>query len=72
MTEPHTSPAPGVRDDRTPLHVAIDHLTVALLEVQQLRRQLAESDSIAAEYDRLEATLQELGELLVSLREAPD
>lgn len=69
MTEPEDRPAYIPRDGRAPLHVAIDQVTVALLQVQQLRRQLTETERFAAEFDRIEATLQEIGTLLASLRE---
>lgn len=55
-----------------PIHRAIDRVTAVQLTVQRLRQQLTAQDGLAAELDGLESTLQELGALLVAMRDTKD
>jgi hypothetical protein len=69
-----TKPPGPDGDARMSLHQAIDYLTAALLDVQQLRRHVdgaVEPERIADDLHRLEETLQALGTCLLQLRDTP-
>ena len=51
------------------LHHGIDLASAARLDIQRLRRRLADQDGLTADLDRLEETIVELGGLLLQLRD---
>lgn len=56
-------------DEPTLVHRAIDCLSAAQLDVQRIRRRPFLRDGLAEDMERLDATLHELGALLIRMQE---